>query len=367
MSTETVHPDAEHDGRLAQRRYAKQILVASIGVEGQALIRNASAVVVGLGALGTVIADNLCRAGVGRLRLVDRDYVEWSNLQRQTLFDEEDAERRLPKAVAAAEKLRRINREVELEPLIADVHADNVLDLLDVGSTAVVLDGTDNLETRFLLNDACVKTGTPWVYGGALGTTGSTMPVIPGQTPCFRCLIADLPPPGTMLNCDTEGVLAALTGVIGSLESAAALSIIVGGTELDVRPLSRLLTIDVGERDLQSIEVERRPDCPTCGRGQFDFLSGERTSWTTVLCGRDAVQIMPPGEHGDQIAIDLERLRQRLSVAGETLYNGFLLSFRVDEHGDQIELVLFPDGRAIIKGTTNEAQARGLYARYVGA
>ena len=367
MSTETAHPGAGHDGRLAQHRYAKQILVAPIGAEGQARIRQASAVVVGLGALGTVIADNLCRAGVGRLRLVDRDYVEWSNLQRQTLFDEEDAERRLPKAVAAAEKLRRINGEVELEPLIADVHADNVLDLLGLNSTgdgdksvAVVLDGTDNLETRFLLNDACVKTGTPWVYGGALGTTGSTMAIVPGKTPCLRCLIADLPPPGAMLSCDTEGVLAAVTGVIGSLESAAALRILVGA---DVQVPARLLTVDVWERDLQAVEVERRPDCPTCGQGRFDFLSGERTSWTTVLCGRDAVQIMPPGEHGDQIAVDLERLGQRLNVVGEASYNGFLLSFRAEGY----ELVLFPDGRAIIKGTTDEAQARGLYARYVGA
>jgi molybdopterin-synthase adenylyltransferase len=285
MSAETVDPGESHgmghDGCWAPCRYAKQILVASIGPEGQARIRQASAVVVGLGALGTVIADNLCRAGVGRLRLVDRDYVEWSNLQRQTLFDEEDAERRLPKAVAAAEKLRRINREVELEPLIADVNADNVLDLLgldpkgDDASIAVVLDGTDNLETRFLLNDACVKTGTPWVYGGALGATGSTMAIVPGKTPCLRCLIADLPPPGAMLSCDTEGVLAAVTGVIGSLESAAALRILVGA---DVQIPARLLTVDVWERDLQAVEVERRPDCPTCGQERFDFLSGERTS-----------------------------------------------------------------------------------------
>ncbi|MBC7235643.1 MAG: ThiF family adenylyltransferase [Chloroflexi bacterium] len=336
---------------LVEGRYAKQILFAPIGQGGQERIRQGTALIVGLGALGTVSAGILCRAGVGRLRLVDRDFVELSNLQRQNLFDEEDADKRLPKAVAAANKLARINSEVALEPIIADVHADNVLEI--IAGASVVVDGTDNLETRFLLNDACVKMGIPWVYGGALGATGSTMPILPGRTPCFRCLVDHLPPPGSVPSCDTEGVLAAVTSVVGALESAFALKILVGQA-----PDARLVTVDVWETDLQVVELQRRQDCPACGRGEFEFLSGARTSWTTVLCGRNAVQIVPPGEH----QLDLQRLKERLASVGEATFNGFLLSFRADDY----ELVLFPNGRAIIKGTTDEATARILYARYVG-
>ncbi|MBM3187523.1 MAG: thiazole biosynthesis adenylyltransferase ThiF [Chloroflexi bacterium] len=337
---------------LQQGRYAKQVLFKPIGPVGQDKISRSAVTVVGLGALGTVIASNLCRAGVGRLRLVDRDLVELSNLQRQILFDEQDALQRLPKVVAAAAKLRAANSEVQIEALILDVSADNVERVIE-GST-VVLDGTDNLETRFLLNDACLKTGMPWIYGGALGSTGNTMTIVPGETPCLRCLIGQAPPPGSMPSCDTEGVLAATTGVVASIESAEALRLIVG-----YPPRSGVLCIDVWEREFIDVGLDRRPDCPACGLGEYEYLSGERTSWTTVLCGRNAVQIVPPEES----AIALPELQKRLARIGAVTYNGFLLSFQTEDR----ELVVFPTGRAIIRGTTDEAEARSLYTRYVGA
>ncbi len=332
-------------------RYAKQILFHGIGQGGQDRIAESRVTVIGLGALGTVIASNLCRAGVGHLRIVDRDFVELSNLQRQILFDEEDAGRRMPKAPAAAKKLRAINSEVEVDPLIADVSGENVEEIV-AGST-LVLDGTDNLETRFLINDACVKHDVPWIYGAALGATGNVMTVVPGETPCLRCLMEEAPAPGTMPSCDTEGVLGALTGVVASVECAEALKLLVGR-----RPPSALLCIDVWERDFYDITVERREDCPACGRGEYAYLSGARTSWTTALCGRDAVQIVPPTEQ----EISLKELERRLARIGSVSYNGFLLSFETDDR----ELVIFPTGRAIIRGTTDETEARSLYTRYVG-
>lgn len=342
--------DSSNDG-VVEDRYAKQVLFRPIGREGQQKIRESKVTVIGLGALGTVIASNLCRAGVGHLRLVDRDFVEFSNLQRQLLYDEEDARKRMPKAAAAAEKLGAINSEVVLEPLITDVSAQNVERIIE--GSDVVLDGTDNLETRFLVNDACVKTGTPWVYGGALGSTGTTMTIVPGKTPCFRCLIDRSPPPGTMPSCDTEGVLASTTGVVASIESVEAIKLLVGR-----EPESSVLVLDVWDRDFHDLGLERRDDCPACSLHNFEFLEGTRTSWTTVLCGRNSVQIVPPTE----LEIPLVELQKRLSRIGRATFNGFLLSFETGSG----EIVLFPTGRAIIRGTTDEAEARSLYARYVG-
>jgi molybdopterin-synthase adenylyltransferase len=332
-------------------RYSKQVLFRSIGLEGQARIASSSVAVVGVGALGTVIAGQLARAGVGRLKLIDRDFVELSNLQRQTLFDEEDARRRLPKAVAAAEKLRAINSEIVVEPHIVDVTANNIEEVL--AGCQLVLDGTDNLETRFLINDACVKAGIPWVYGGALGAAGMSMTVVPGKTPCLRCFIGEAPAPGTMPSCDTEGVLAAVTGVVASIECAESLRLLVG-----LEPKQSIVFVDVWEREYSEFRIERRPDCPACGEGRYEYLAGQRTAWTTVLCGRNAVQIVPP----DEWHLSLDDLQARLSRVGRVTNNGFLLSVEVEG----CEMVLFPNGRAIIKGTADEAQARTLYARYVG-
>jgi adenylyltransferase/sulfurtransferase len=333
-------------------RYAKQVLFHGIGSEGQQRLSQSRVALVGLGALGTVIADQLARAGVGYLRLIDRDFVELSNLQRQMLYTEREAELRLPKAIAAADALRAANSEITLDPRVEDVTPRNVEELL--AGVDLVLDGTDNLETRFLLNDVCVKTKTPWIYGGALGSMGTTMTIVPGETACLRCLIESAPPPGSMPSCDTEGVLAMATGVVASIESVEALRLLTGHA-----PRHAILCLDVWERDYRDAEIERRPDCPVCAGRQFDYLEGDRASWTTVLCGRNSVQIVPPGE----VEIGLEELRRRLAPVAQVSFNGFLLSVTVDGY----EIVVFPTGRAIIRGTTDESEARTLYARYVGA
>jgi len=344
-----MHPEDRYgpDGR-----YAKQVLFAGIGPEGQSRIGTGDVVVVGLGALGCASATQLARGGVGRLRLIDRDVVEWSNLQRQTLYDEADARRRLPKAVSAAERLRAANSSIDIIPHVADVTPRNVEELL--AGCDLVVDGTDNLETRFLLNDACVKRGIPWVYGGAVGSSGSVMAIVPGRTACLRCLLRDEPDAGLLPTCETEGVLAAAPGVVGSLQAAAALQLLVG-----VEPSATLICFDVWEPvEFHTVAVLRREDCPVCGAGRYEYLEGQRFSWTTALCGRNSVQISPP-EGGE---IRLDRLAERLSAVGDVEDNGFTLSLRVDGR----EVVVFPDGRAIVHGTTDVAEARSLYARYVG-
>lgn len=332
-------------------RYAKQVLFAGVGVAGQTRIRQSRVAVVGLGALGSVIVSQLCRAGVGHLRLVDRDFVELSNLQRQVLFAEDDASRRLPKVIASAEKLRAVNGEVAIEPIIADVSARTVEDL--VAGCDVVLDGTDNWETRFLLNDACVKAGIPWVYGGAVGSYGCTFTIVPSQGPCLRCFMPEPIAVGVGETCDTAGVLAAITGTIASLQCAAALRLLVTG-----KADESMVYVDVWEREFTRATIRRRSDCPTCQAHEFEFLEGKRTSWTTVLCGRNSVQIMPAAEN----LLAMAELERRLSQVGRVSYNGFLLSLEVDGR----ELVIFPNGRTIVRGTTDESEARTLYARYVG-
>jgi len=336
---------------MIENRYSKQILFQQIGPEGQEKISRSKVAVIGIGALGTVISSQLCRAGVGYLRLIDRDFVELSNLQRQILFDEEDVRSRLPKAVAAAGKLRAANSEITIEDEVTDVTARNVEQL--ISGVDIVLDGTDNLETRFLINDASLKTKKPWVYGGALGSHGMTMNVIPGKSACLRCLLPESPPPGAMQNCDTDGVLGAATGVVASLQAAEALKYLVGQ-----KPRPTLLIIDVWDGEFVELTVQPRPHCPACDKREYEYLAGTRTSWTTALCGRNAVQIVPPKEH----QISLHELQERLSRVGRTSYNGFLLSF---EAGGR-ELMLFPTGRAIVRGTTDEAEARAFYTRYVG-
>jgi adenylyltransferase/sulfurtransferase len=333
-------------------RYEKQVLFGGIGPEGQARLGAGRVALVGLGALGTVAAAQLARAGVGYLRLIDRDFVELGNLQRQTLFTEQDAHDRLPKVVAARRALAEANGTIDLDARLDDLTPRTAEALLD--GVDLVIDGTDNLEARFLINDVCVKTGTPWIYGAALGSRGSTMVVVPGDTACLRCLMDAPPPPGTMRSCDTDGVIAMAPGVVASFQCAEALRLLTG-----LPPRRTLLNLDVWVREFQDVGIDRRPDCPACGQHRYEFLEGERASWTTVLCGRNSVQIMPPGE----VEIPLEALGSRLSAIAEVTYNGFLLSVRLGER----EIVVFPTGRAIIKGTTDEAEARTLYARYIGA
>ena len=338
----------------AAGRYARQVVLPEIGSAGQERLLASSAVVVGCGALGTVIASTLVRAGVGTVRIIDRDYIELNNLQRQILFDEEDIARGLPKAIAAAEKLRRVNSEIELEPIVADVNPDNVERL--IGDMDLVLDGTDNFEIRFLLNDACVKHSIPWVYGGVLATYGMTMAIIPHRTPCFRCFLSEMPVPGSTPTCDTAGVLSSAVNVIASLEVVEGLKILMGREE---ELHDRLLYVDVWAGTMERMRLGKgESPCPACDLGQFEFLEAREGSYLTRLCGRDAVQINVRGE----ARVSLADLAARLDSAGQVAANDFMLRFRVDGY----ELTVFPDARAIIKGTTDEAEARTIYAKYIG-
>jgi adenylyltransferase/sulfurtransferase len=338
-------------------RYVRQMRFAPLGEAGQRRLGQGRALICGCGALGSVAANALVRAGVGKVRIVDRDFVELSNLQRQMLFDEQDVAAGLPKAVAAAEKLRKINSQVEIEPIVADLDYRNVEQFC--AGVDVIVDGTDNFETRFLLNDVAVKHRIAWIYGGALGAEGQTMTILPGETPCLRCLIRDCPAPGSMPTCDTAGILGPLVEVIASIEALEALKILSGNRDR----ISRQLTvIDLWENRLRQInvaELRDQTDCPACKQGQFAWLSGKAVSHTAVLCGRNAVQLTPPAG-GEPISF--ERLEVKLAPLGIVQRNAFLLRLKVEGY----ELTIFADGRAIIGGTDNIATARTLYAKYVG-
>ncbi len=335
-------------------RYSRQARFWGIGTEGQARLAAGRVLVVGCGALGCSVIDLLARSGVGHLVVVDRDFVELSNLQRQLLYDEADAAAGSPKAVAAAEAVGRINAGVDVEALVADVTPANVEAL--VARADVVVDGTDNLETRYLLNDACVKAGIPWVYGGAVGSTGMSMTVLPGDTACFRCLFPTPQPAGTMETCETAGVLASTVVTVAAMQWTETVKLLVGDRE----HLSRGVTaFDVWTNDhLHTEGVPRRPDCPCCGERRFEYLEARVTSRTATLCGRDAVQVSP----GRAVRLDLRVLALKLAGTGTVTSSDYLLRSVVDGH----EMTVFADGRAIIKGTDDVAVARSLYARYVG-
>ncbi|RMG39417.1 MAG: thiazole biosynthesis adenylyltransferase ThiF [Planctomycetota bacterium] len=342
----------------AEERYSRQIRFPGIGEDGQHRLAAARVLVVGCGALGTVIADTLTRAGVGMLRIVDRDFVEPSNLQRQILFDEDDARQGLPKAIAAARKLSRINSSVHAEPVVADVTYRNVLQL--VSDIDLIMDGTDNFEVRFLINDAALETDTPWVYGGCVAAHGQVMPVVPGRTACLRCLMEHPPEPGSTDTCDTAGVIAPAVHVVAALQCVCAMKLLVGGPSA-VAP--ELLVVDVWEGMLRKIRVEQlrqKTQCPACVGGRRDWLSGQVAASTTVLCGRNAVQVTPSRSAG----VPLDELRRRLEPLGDVRGNPFLVRFRPS--GSDLELTVFPDGRAIVQGTSDPEAARTAYARYVG-
>jgi molybdopterin/thiamine biosynthesis adenylyltransferase len=340
-----------------EERYSRQALFEPIGEAGQARLSGAKVVVIGCGALGAVQAETLARAGVGRLTLIDRDFVEESNLHRQIMFEESDAAQRLPKAVAAARHIARVNSSLRVEPIVTDVSFDNIEEL--IAGADVVLDGTDNFETRYLINDACVKTGTPWVYGAAVGSYGLTMTIVPNETPCLRCVLPGMPEPGSGPTCDTAGVIMPIISIIGSIQSAEAMKLIVGETDKLHRSLIRIDVWDFQFNRMDLADFPDRQDCPACGRGDFEFLRGASRQVTTTLCGRNAVQIARSG----LARIDFAALAERLKPSGEVAFNDFLLRFRVDDY----DITVFRDARSIIRGTTDPAIARGLYARYIGA
>ncbi len=333
-------------------RYSRQILFAGLGEEGQRRLLAARAAIVGCGALGTFQADSLARAGVGRLRLVDRDYVEWSNLQRQCLFDESDAAEGLPKAVAAARRLSKVNSGIEVVPEVADLTPSNIAELL--GEADVVLDGTDNFETRYLINDFCVSRGIPWIYGGAVASYGLAMPVLPGRTACLKCIYPE-PPSGAQPTCETAGVLNTVPALIASIQSAEAIKILSGRADA---VSTRITTIDVWTGLVRQVrQPAPDPDCLACGQRRFVHLEGAGRA-PISLCGRNAVQI-----HERSRPVDLDRLKAALAPLGQVRANEFALRFFLPPY----EMTVFPDGRAIIKGTTDIGLARSLYARYVGS
>lgn len=332
-------------------RYSRQTRFAPFGAEGQERLREATAVIVGCGALGTVQAALLARAGVGALRLVDRDYVEVSNLQRQILYTEADAEAGLPKAEAARRHLAAANAEVAIEAHIVDLDAGNAEELL--GGADVILDGTDNFETRMLINDIAVRDGIPWIYGAAVASYGIAMPVLPGDTACFRCVYPEAPG-GAQPTCETAGVLGPVTSVIGSIQAMEAIKILSGRTG-NVR--QRIFTADLWSGPVREVSMPPRDaECQTCGRREFVHLDGRRRA-PVSLCGRNAVQI-----HERKRPLDLAALAERLEGLGTVRANEFALRFHDGEH----EMTVFPDGRAIIKGTTDPGVARSVYSRYLG-
>jgi molybdopterin/thiamine biosynthesis adenylyltransferase len=338
----------------SMERYSRQLILPGWGREGQQLLAGKTAVIVGCGALGSHVASHLVRAGVGRLVLADRDFVEWNNLPRQALYDEASAAGALPKAVAAAKRLREINSQAHIEEHVVDVNADTVEDL--IAGADVVLDGADNFEVRYLVNEACVKNGTPWVYGGVLGTYGLTAAILPGQTPCLRCLLGPLPPPGSVPTCETAGVLGPAVAVVAALEVVEGLKILM---DREGELLRSLVMVDVWTGDFDRAQTQKGPTpCPVCDERHFELLEVERGSTTAVLCGRNAVQVSPwPAQD-----VDLPTLADRLAGMGPVTVNEYLVRVNVEEH----ELTVFPDGRAIVKGTDDPARARALYARYVG-
>jgi molybdopterin/thiamine biosynthesis adenylyltransferase len=335
-------------------KYSRQMLFAGIGEEGQQRLLASSAVIVGCGAIGAAAAGLLVRAGVGRVRILDRDFVEPSNLQRQTLFDEDDARAAIPKAVAAQRKLRAINGSVAVEGLVADLNPRNAEELLT--GFDLILDGTDNFETRFLINDFAVQSTVPWIYAAAVASYGVTMTVLPGLTPCLACLLeSSANGHGLEETCDTIGVLGPIVNLIASLEVAEALKLLAARKQF---LHGRLISCDVWTGHFQSIRVAQNPACRACARREFSYLQGQAQPHIT-LCGRDSVQIHERGR-----TLNLEALQARLaSTVSVVRHNEFLLSFRIHSY----QMTIFADGRAILKGTKDPAVARSLYARYIGA
>jgi len=336
-------------------RYIRQMRYAPLGRAGQERLAQSKVLVCGCGALGSVLANTLVRAGVGLVRIVDRDFVEVNNLQRQMLFDESDAAAPLPKAVAAAAKLRRVNSEVRVEEVVADVNHANLGELAE-GVDAIV-DGTDNFETRFLVNDFAVANGIPWVYGGCLGAEGQTMTILPGETPCLRCLMPECPPPGSMPTCDTAGILGPAVGVIASIQAIEAIKILSGNRAAVSRHLTVVELWESCIRQVNVASLRDQVDCPTCKRREFPWLAGKEGSRSAVLCGRNAVQLSQPGK-----SVSLDQLARQLSGVGQVTRNAYLLRLKVDAY----EITVFPDGRAIIGGTDDIAVARTVYAKYIG-
>jgi adenylyltransferase/sulfurtransferase len=333
-------------------RYSRQILFPAVGQEGQRKLGESKVAIIGCGALGTVIAAILVRAGIGQVKIIDRDFIEYHNLQRQVLFDEDDIKNQLPKAIAAERHLKKVNSSIEIKGIVADVNFTNIEKL--VSGVDLILDGLDNRETRFLINDVSLKLKIPWIYGGAISSYGMTMNIIPGETPCLRCIWHKPSETGLAMTCDTAGVIAPAPFITASLQATEALKLLTGATDIN----RDLISIDVWLAEIKHLKIARQNGCPSC-QGKYEFLDAHFGTRTTSLCGQNAVQVSNPGRK----AVSLQELSERLKPIGEVKNNEFMLDFKVDSQ----EMVIFPDGRAIVKNTTDESLARGLYAKYVGA
>jgi adenylyltransferase/sulfurtransferase len=341
-------------------RYNRQQILPQIGPQGQERLGRARALLVGCGALGSVIAEQLVRAGIGFLRIVDRDLAELTNLQRQVLFDESDAKAELPKAVAAANRLGEINSEVRIEPIVADVNALNVESYCDVD---LILDGTDNVATRYLINDAAVSRRIPWVYGGCVGIGGRAWGIWPGETACLRCIFPDPPKADELETCDTAGVLGPAAGVVGALQAAMAIRFLVEGQSA-AKKSPGLVSIDVWNGEFRTMSSAAKPtaDCPCCGRRNFPFLSTNGRDFTTNLCGRRAVQVLRVAA---EPRIDLAATALRWQKVGTVSQCQWFIRCKLNDPAG-IDLTLFPDGRLVVHGTTEPLRATSLYARFVG-
>lgn len=335
-------------------RYERQFKLPQIGPEGQRKITASSVAIVGIGALGSVSADLLARAGVGRIRLIDRDFLELQNLQRQVLYDEEDLKANLPKAVAAQRKLGKINSRITVESEPTDLNTETVDDLLE--GMDLVIDGTDNFETRFLINDFSLREKIPWIYGAAVGTEGLTYVILPGEGPCLRCLFEEAPRSGEFQTCETAGILAPVAHGVASLQVMGALKILAGKREAVDR---RLWKIDLWKNEFRALEVGAVATCPGCTQGEFPSLARERGTRTVTLCGRNAVQIF----RAEKAPVDFTKLARKLSPLGAVQYNDYLLKASVDSY----DITVFSNGRAIIGGTKDAGRAKSVYSKYIGA
>lgn len=373
-------------------RYHRQTLLPGFGEEGQRKLLDSSALIVGCGALGTVIANMLARAGVGHLVIVDRDFIEMTNLQRQVLFDEQDVKDAIPKAEAAKRKIAGINSQVRVTAIVDDVNHTNVEKLIELGQDAngkpkrvdIIVDGVDNFETRYVVNDVAVKLGIPYIYGGAVGTVGASyaiLPHTPGNaapwekldingktenlaTPCLRCIFEEAPPPGLNPTCDTAGVLGPVVSIISNYQCVEALKVLTG----NYAALNKaMLSVDVWENTWRQFKVARAYDigeCVCCKKRSFEFLEGKFGSSTTTLCGRNAVQLTQKQNAGK---LNFDEIAARLKSHGSVTANKFMLRADIKDNGEAYELTLFTDGRAIVKGTKEANVAKSIYAKYVGA
>ena len=334
-------------------RYSRQMYFQPIGEEGQKKIFNSKVTLIGCGALGSIIANNLVRSGVGELKIIDRDFIEKNNLQRQILFDEKDIKQNLPKAIAAQKKLSKINSEVKISAYVDDVTHQNIE--FFIKDSNLVMDGSDNLYVRFLINDTCVKLNKPWIYSAVISSYGYTLPIIPYKTPCLRCYFPDLPPAGTMETCDIVGIISPVINIIASYSTVEAFKILTGNFN---NLCTNLLALDVWDRSFDHIPLIRQNNCICCEQNNFEFLQGEKEQRIVSLCGRDTIHISGV----ENACNSLDELAKKLEKQGTVNYNQYMLKFMVDNY----ELIIFPNARAIIKGTNDKFVAKKLYGKYVG-